>query len=160
MARRISYYTCFISYSVKDEAFATRLYADFAKAGIRAWKWDVDARTGEEMWSEIGEAIRDHHKLVLLASKSSLRSPAVFREIERAIHKEDELVAHKQKGTFAGSSNVLFPVRLDDYIFKTWQHPRKIDVTQKVIADAREWDTDPSVYPRVSSRLVSDLEIM
>jgi hypothetical protein len=53
---------------------------------------------------------------------------------------------------------VLFPVRLDDFVFTGWEHERKADVVAKVIADARKWDTDPAVYPRVRDRLLRDLK--
>ena len=53
----------------------------------------------------------------------------------------------------------LFPVRLDDYIFKSWQNERKVDVTKKVIADARGWESDSKVYVTVRDRLIRDLKI-
>jgi hypothetical protein len=49
----IRFYTCFICYCTEDEAFASRLHNDFQNAGIRCWKWDHDARTGEELFGEI-----------------------------------------------------------------------------------------------------------
>ena len=149
------HYSCFISYSTADEGFASRLYEDFQKAGIRCWKWDHDARTGQPIWGEIDEAIRAHDRLVLIASKNSLKSPAVNREIERAIVQEDERQKHPKKYS---NPNVLFPVRLDDYLLTQWKHERKVDVTKKVIADARNWDTDTSVYPKVLDKLVRDLK--
>ena len=33
--------------------------------------------------------------------------------------------------------NVLFPIRIDDYLLKKWDHPRKADVVSKVIGDFR-----------------------
>ena len=38
------------------------------------------ARTGRNLWNEIDEAIRKYEKLVLIASESSLTSPAVNRQ--------------------------------------------------------------------------------
>jgi hypothetical protein len=149
----IQFHSCFISYSTADEEFAGRLYNDFQAAGIRCWKWDHDARIGRPLWGEIDRAIRLHDKLVLIASKSSLESPAVNREIERAIRQEDERA--KKEGADA---DVLFPVRLDDYIFEKWEHERKVDVTKKVIADARGWDTDAKVYAKVRDGLIRGLK--
>ena len=142
----IRFYSCFISYSTEDEEFATRLHNDFQAAGIRCWKWDHDARTGRSLWGEIDQAIRVHDKLVLIASESSLKSPAVNREIERAIAQENER-----------GKDVLFPVRLDDYILEGWKnHELHVDLTGKVIADARNW-ADPNVYAKVRDRLIRDL---
>jgi hypothetical protein len=154
----VQFFSCFISYSTADEEFATRLHNDFQAAGIRCWKWDHDARTGKSLWGEIDQAIRVHDKLVLIASESSLKSPAVNREIERAIRQEDERTVLKGQGKFAGDIDVLFPVRLDDFVFKGWQHERKVDVTKKVIADARGWESDAKVYARVRDRLIRDLK--
>jgi hypothetical protein len=33
----IQYYSCFISYSSKDDAFAKRLHADLQNTGVRCW---------------------------------------------------------------------------------------------------------------------------
>ncbi len=88
------------------------------------WKFDENAKWGEPVWGEIDTAIRHYDKLVVICSKDSLESPPVIREIERALQKEDR--EHK---------NVLFPVRIDDYLFDEWDHPRKADVVSKVIGD-------------------------
>ena len=78
------------------------------------------------MWGEIDTAIRHYDKLVVICSQHSLQSPPVIREIERALQKEDR--EHR---------NVLFPIRIDDYLFDEWDHPRKADVVSKVIGDFR-----------------------
>ena len=152
------FYSCFISYSTKDEEFATRLHNDFQGSGIRCWKWNHDARTGRSLLGEIDKAIRGYDKLVLIASESSLKSPAVIREIERALVQEDERLNRKLAGDLNVDCDVLFPVRLDDFIFKGWDHERKVDVTKKVIADARGWATEPAVYRSVLERLLRDLK--
>ena len=153
----IHFHSCFISYSTADEEFASRLHNDFQVAGIRCWKWDHDARTGRSLWGEIDQAIREYDKLVRIASKFSLKSPAVNREVERAIVQEDER-AKKARGRGKVNADVLFPVTLDDFIFKKWKHERKVDVTKKVIADAKGWDTDTAIYARVRDRLIRDLK--
>ncbi|PKK85069.1 MAG: hypothetical protein CVT49_00580 [candidate division Zixibacteria bacterium HGW-Zixibacteria-1] len=158
VGKPIRFYTCFISYSTADEKFATRLYNDFQGAGIRCWKWDKDARTGKSIWGEIDHAIRQFNKLVLIASESSLKSPYVGDEIERAIQKERELIGRKNKGEYDGETDVLFPVRIDDYIFEKWEHERKADVVKKVIADARDWDKDNAKYQNVRDKLIADVK--
>jgi uncharacterized protein YjbI with pentapeptide repeats len=154
----LEFYSCFISYSTEDEEFATRLHNDFQAKGIRCWKWDHDARTGRSLWDEIDKAIRVYDKLVLIASESSLKSPAVNREIERALIQEDQRLKRKLAGDSNADCDVLFPVRLDDFIFKGWDHERKVDVTKKVIADACGWANDPALYRRVLERLLRDLK--
>ncbi len=153
----IRFYSCFISYSAADEEFATRLHNDFQAAGIRCWKWDQDARTGRNLWGEIDQAIRVYDKLVLIASATSLQSPGVNREIERAIVREDDLLRKKQAGQYDGDVDVLFPVRVDDFIFEGWEHERKTDMTRKVVADASGWENDDDKYRNVRDRLLRDL---
>ncbi len=152
------FYDCFISYSTKDDEFATRLYNDFQKAGIRCWKWNEDAKTGQNLWSEIDHAIRKFDKLVLIASESSLKSPYVADEIERAIAKEHKLIIAADKGEWIGDTSVIFPVKLDDYILNEWVDKRKVDVTKKVIANAKDWKTDHKAYQKVLNKLVEDLK--
>ncbi len=110
------------------------------------------------IFGEIDKAIRENDKVVLIASESSLRSPAVGREIERALQEEDRRLLGKQAGTFEGDTNVLFPVRVDDYIFDEWQHGRKADVISKVVADARSWNKAPREYTEIRDKLIKDLK--
>ena len=77
---------------------------------------------------------------MVIYSKHSLQSPPVIREVERALQKEDR--EHR---------NVLFPIRIDDYLFDEWDHPRKADVVSKVIGDFRGWENLASytkAFPR------------
>ena len=76
----------------------------------------------------------------MICSKDSLKSVPVIREIERALQKEDR--EHR---------NVLFPIRIDDYLFDEWEHPRKADVVSKVIGDFRgvnDFATYAKAFPR------------
>lgn len=142
--------SCFICYATADEELATKLYDDLQAADIRCWKWNVDGRVGRPLWAEITGAIRSHDRLLLIASRSSLMSPAVGREIERALQLEDERLAAGRDG------DVLFPIRTDDYVLSGWEHERKADVTKKIIADAREW-RDADKYTQLLRRVTRDL---
>ena len=47
--------------------------------------------------------------------------------------------------------NVLFPIRIDDYLLTKWDHPRKADVVSKVAGDFRGWKnlaTYAKAFPR------------
>lgn len=49
LARKaIEYYSCFISYSSKDDVFAKRLYADLQSHNIRCWFAPEDLKIGEK----------------------------------------------------------------------------------------------------------------
>ena len=69
----------------------------------------------------------------------------VIREIERALQKEDR--EHR---------NVLFPVRIDDYLFDEWDHPRKADVVRVVAGDFRGSD-DLATYAKSFPRFLDAL---
>jgi hypothetical protein len=143
--KAVDYYSCFISYSSKDDDFARRFHADLRAKNVRCWKFDENARWGESVWGEIDTAIRHCDKLVVICSENSLESAPVIREIERALQKEDR--EHK---------NVLFPIRVDDYLLDTWEHPRKADVVSKVIGDFREW-RDNAAYSNALPRFLDAL---
>jgi len=147
----------FFSYAAADEVFATRLYDDLEGKGIRCWKFDRDARTGQKNWGEIDKAIRGYDKVLLIASEHSLQRPGVIREIERAIRLEDERIKAKNAGEFNGDVNVLFPVRVDNYVLDEWSHERKVDIIAKVIANAQGWAENANTYRKVLNRLVRDL---
>jgi hypothetical protein len=147
----IQFYSCFISFTEGDDFFSERLYNDLQIAGVRCWRWKEDAKWGKTLLRSIDDAVRVYDKLVVICSENSLNSPAVIREIERALQKEDDL-ARQEK-----DSEVLFPIRLDDYIFTGWNHHRKADVIAKNIGDFRHWK-EPELYRRSLERLIRDLK--
>jgi uncharacterized protein YjbI with pentapeptide repeats len=49
VANRIEFYSCFISYSTKDQAFADRLYADLQNKGVRCWFAPHDVQGGRKL---------------------------------------------------------------------------------------------------------------
>ena len=112
---------------------------------VRCWKFDENAKWGEPVWGEIDTAIRHYDKLVVICSRHSLESPPVIREIERALQKEDR--EHR---------NVLFPIRIDDYLFDEWEHPRKADVVSKVAGDFRGWN-NLAAYSKAFPRFLDAL---
>lgn len=124
----IKFDSCFISYSTKDSAFCRALHAELLEAGVNAWLFEEDAKWGEPMWGEIDKSIRLHDRVVVVCSKKSLESEPVLREIERALRRED-----------SERKRVLFPIRIDNYIFDHWDHPRKADVLTKVVGDFTGW---------------------
>lgn len=150
MGMATDFYTCFISFTEADDAFSERLYNDLQGAGVRCWRWKEDAPWGKTIMRSIDEAVRVYDKLIVICSENSLKSPAVMREIERALQKEDDLCRQGKE------AEVLFPIRLDDYIFEKWQHERKADVIKKNIGDFRNWK-EPESYKKALDRLIRDL---
>jgi hypothetical protein len=142
----IQFYSCFISYASKDQAFAERLYADLLGKGIRCWYAPEDLKIGEKIRVGIDDSIRVHDKLLLVLSKNSVRSQWVEKEVETAMEKE-----RKQERT------VLFPIRLDDSVMKIesgW--PADIRRSRN-IGEFRRWK-DHDSYQRAFARLLRDLK--
>jgi uncharacterized protein YjbI with pentapeptide repeats len=145
----LDFYTCFISYAESDDAFSVKLVGDLRSSGVRCWRWKEDAPLGKPLFKSINDAIQKYDKLIVICSKSSLNSPAVIREIKRALQKEDKL------GRRGSQGDVLFPLRLDDFIF-SWDHHLKEDITDKPIGDFRNW-SEQEIYQRSLERLIRDL---
>lgn len=99
----IRFYSCFISYSSKDEDFAKRLHADLQSQGVRCWFAPEDMKIGQRVRNVVEDAIRLHDKLILILSETSIESDWVEHEVTQALEREG-----KEK------SEVLFPIRIDD----------------------------------------------
>jgi TIR domain/Pentapeptide repeats (8 copies) len=147
----LEFYKCFISFTEADDAFSERLYNDLQANGVRCWRWKEDAKWGKTLMRSIDEAVRLYDKLIIICSEQSLNSPAVIREIERALQKEDDLARQGKE------SEVSFPIRLDDYIFTGWNHHRKADVIAKNVGDFTRWK-DHDSYRKALERLLRDLK--
>jgi hypothetical protein len=98
----IQYYSCFISYSAKDDDFAKRLHADLQNKGVRCWFAPHDMRIGDKILDTIDAAIRLREKVLLILSKDSIASDWVEIEVKKAYAEE------RTRGR-----TVLFPIRLD-----------------------------------------------
>jgi TIR domain len=104
----IQHYSCFISYSTKDDEFAQRLHADLQDKGVRCWFAPHDMKIGAKILDTLDEAVRLRDKMLLVLSKASIASDWVEDEVTKAFAEE------RQRGGV-----VLFPVRLDDAVFAT-----------------------------------------
>jgi uncharacterized protein YbdZ (MbtH family) len=141
----IEYYTCFISYSSKDELFAKRLHNDLQQEGVRCWFAPEDMEIGDRVKERIDESIRLYDKLLLILSEHSIASNWVAYEVERALNKEPK-----------GIPNVLYPVRVDQTILTcTTDWASNIQAT-RYVGDFENW-TDPQQYEASFKRLLRAL---
>ena len=145
--KAFGFYSCFISHSTKDRKFRERLLGDLRAKGVRTWYFHEDAKWGETVWGEIDRSIKTYDKLVVVLSEHSLQSEPVLREIQRSLDREDK----EQK-------NILFPIRIDDYVFAKWEHERKADVVEKVVGDFSGWDKDAAKYDKAFEKLLRGLQ--
>jgi hypothetical protein len=146
----IEFYDCFISFTEKDDVFSKKIYDDLIRNNVRCWRWIEDAKGGKPLRISIDEAIKVHEKVVVICSKSSLNSPAVIEEIEKALNKEDAQIREGKDG------EVLFPITIDDYVFN-WDHPLKDRVKRPRILDFRGWNSESEKYRISLECLVRDL---
>ena len=142
----IEFYSCFISYSNKDDDFAKRLYTDLQQEHVRCWFAPEDLKIGEKFRPRIDEAIRIYDKLLLILSESSIQSPWVEKEVETAFEKERKLPG----------KTVLFPIRLDDAVMKTDQAWAADIRRTRHIGDFSNWKNHDD-YKMAFERLLRDL---
>jgi hypothetical protein len=142
----LQYYSCFISYSAKDQLFADRLHADLQNRGVRCWFAPHDLPIGAKTWDAIDEAIRLRDKLLLILSKSSIESEWVEDEVNKAYAEER-----------SRKKIVLFPVRIDNAVMSTAE-PWAVKLRdQRNIGDFRQW-RKPAAYQKSLERLLRDLK--
>ena len=83
VGRGFECYSCFISYSTKNQEFATRLHADLQQNGVRCWFAPHDVQGGKKLHEQIDDAIRVYDQLLLILSHESMNSEWVKAEIFR-----------------------------------------------------------------------------
>jgi len=140
------FYSCFISYSSKDQDFAERLHADLQGKGVRCWFAPEDLKIGDKFRSCIDESIRIHDKLLLVLSRNSIGSAWVEKEVETAFERE-----RQEKRT------VLFPIRLDDDVMETSESWAADIRRTRHIGDMTGWKDHPA-YAKSFERLLRDLK--
>ncbi len=84
----IQFYSCFISYSSKDQEFAERLFNDLHGKGVRCWYAPQHIQAGRKIHEQIDEAIRTYEKLLVVLSENSMNSEWVKTELAKARNRE------------------------------------------------------------------------
>jgi hypothetical protein len=153
-SQAFEYYSCFISYSTKDQAFAERLYNDLQAKGVRCWFAPEDIGGGRKLYEQIDQAIRLHDKLLLILSEHSIGSEWVMTEIRRARRSEERDKRRK-----------LFPIRLVAWdVLKEWEcfeadagKDLAVEVREYHIPDFSNWESH-AAYKPAFDRLLRDLK--
>jgi hypothetical protein len=140
------FYSCFISYSSKDQAFTKYLHARLTNHGVRCWYAPKDLKIGDPFRQRIDDAIHEHDKLLLVLSEESVKSDWVREEVEACFERE-----RRERTT------VLFPIRLDDAIMNAHQAWAASIRRQRHIGDFRGW-TEEELYHEGFDRLLRDLK--
>lgn len=153
MQQAIQFYSCFISYSTKDEEFARRLYSRMRDEHLRVWFAPEDIKGGEKLYEQIEQAIQLHDRLLIILSEESMQSEWVLSEIRRA-----------RKGEIRENRRKLFPIRLVDFeTIKNWERfdaDSGMDIAAEVrsyfIPDFSDWKNHDS-FESAFARLLRDL---
>ncbi len=148
------FYSCFISYSTKDQEFADRLYADLQARGVRCWFAHRDIQGGRKVHEQIDQAIRIYDKLLLILSEASMNSNWVRTEIANARARETQQ-----------NQQMLFPISLVPFerirAWKLFDADTGIDSAREIreyfVPDFSNWK-DHDTYARAFEQLVRDLK--
>ncbi len=150
----IQFYSCFISYSTKDEEFARRLYSRMRDEHLRVWFAPEDVKGGEKLYEQIERAIQIHDRLLLILSEHSMQSEWVMTEIRKA--RKTEIEENRRK---------LFPITIVDFDeIKAWKcfdadsgKDLAIEVREYFIPDFSNWK-DHDAFEAAFDRLLRDLK--
>jgi hypothetical protein len=148
------FYSCFISYSSKDEDFAERLYDDLQTNGVPCWFAPHDIKGGKKIHDQIDRAIRAKERLLLILSSDSMSSEWVKTEIAKARKRE---VQEERR--------ILFPVRLVSFdALRDWElfdadagKDSAREIREYFIPDFSNWK-DANSYNDAFERLLRDLK--
>lgn len=139
------FYSCFISYSSKDQEFANRLHTDLQNASVRCWFAPQDLPIGAKTWDGIDEAIKTRDKVLLILSEDALTSDWVEDEVTTAFAEE-----RRRKEL------VLFPVRLDEAVMASDEPWARKLRDNRNIGDFSNWKEHGS-YKATFERVLRDL---
>jgi hypothetical protein len=146
--------SCFVSYSHKDEAFATQLVARLRAEGVRVWFAAEDLNPGQKIHEEITTAINHFDRVVLILSDSSMRSSWVQSEIRKARQRE-----------LRDGCRVLFPISLVPFeTLRRWElfdadsgHDLAVEIREYLIPDFSGWQV-AAAFERQLEKLLAGLK--
>lgn len=142
----VSVSSCYLSYSIKDQEFADRLYQDLRDAGIRCWYAPAELEPRHQTVHEFGEAVRILDKQIVVISSHSLNSPWVEQEVQKAMERE------RTEGR-----SILFAIRIDHAIYESRRRWARKLLQTHFIGDFE--DRDPAAYKQAVSHLIRGLSL-
>ena len=128
----------FISYAGPDEAFAKCLHRSLRNDGVTSFFFSFDARFGELNANVMHRRIREHDRVIIVCSESSLSRPDILNELSKVRNQEAQV----------GESSCLIPIAIDGYVFSKEFKSADLDFAEFISArlvadfrDAREHDS-------------------
>ena len=124
----VNFYSCFISFSFRDQEFANYLYSRMRDEGLRVWFAPEEIKGGRKIHEQIKKAIKRYDKLILVLSEESMKSEWVTTEIQHAKQREIQ-----------EQSQMLFPIRLVNLDkIKQWEK-FDADIGKDIAKEIREY---------------------
>jgi hypothetical protein len=153
-SKPFEFYSCFISYSHQDEAFANRLHDTLQGKGVRCWLDEEDAKLGVPISRNIEQGIRLTDKFLLCCSKASLNSGWVDYEIDLALHKERNLRQVAKDDVWR-----IIPLDLDGHLFSPEYDGGALRIRDRLAGDFTGWKTDSDKFDRQIARVIQAIRI-
>ena len=145
-SRSITYYSCFISYSHKDQEFTDTLVQKLRSENITVWFAPEDMKIGDKIRRRIDEEIRIYDKILIILSEDSIESQWVEQEVEKALERERK-----------ENKLILFPIRVDNSIFDSDAGWASYIKNTRNIGDFTKWK-DHDEFKKAFDRLLKDLK--
>jgi hypothetical protein len=165
-----NYFSVFICFSARDEAFAKKLSDCLKKRGVDTYFFKEDHRVGTIKSVEQAE-IAQRDKIVFIASKNSIASEECQEELSLGLRKRQE--ALNRPDSDQALRDIFVPIDIDHYIWsvtendlerilsngqEAWKNVRM--VKQQVTADLskfREGDTNEGFEELVDDKVLPAL---
>ncbi len=154
MLEPIQFYSCFISYSTKNQDFAVCLHSKMRDKGLRVWFAPEHMKGGRKVMDQVAGAIQVQDKVLLVLSEASMQSGWVETELRTALARE------KKEGR-----QILFPIRISPMeTVRAWKcvdpdtgKDMAIEVRKYHIPDFSNWK-DHDDFEAAFAKLLEDLK--
>lgn len=115
--------TLFISYGGPDEEMVKIINDKLKQRGVTTWFFPEDSIPGDKLHRIMSDGVNNYDRVLLVCSENSLVRNGVLNEIERLLERESS----------EAGSDIMIPITLDDYVFKSWQ-PQRDDIKRQVLS--------------------------
>ena len=145
-------HTTFISYGGPDEPFASKLRKALQENGVTTFLFVEDAIPGQSLSHVMRAGVREHDRIILICSESSLNRAGVQNEIDLTLQREAR----------EGGAKLLIPIALDRFVFDEWRpddEDLKEAVLARVVGDFIGADADQAKFDEGLGRLLQALKV-